>query len=64
MLALTSVIALLFLSRFNRLATDLGSVAPGMDGHVVRLGIGGRKALDFFRCTSPLLQLAASYTLA
>jgi hypothetical protein len=41
LLALTSsIIALLF----NRMAADIGSLTPELDGHVVRLGIG-RKGL-------------------
>jgi hypothetical protein len=36
----SSIIALLFLSRFNRTVTDIGFLAAWLDGHVVRLGIG------------------------
>jgi hypothetical protein len=52
MSTLTSfIITLLFLTRFNRMATDIGSLAPGLDGHVVRSGIGReglRKTSHFF----------------
>jgi hypothetical protein len=34
------ITASFFLSRSNGMATDIGSLAPGMDGHAVRLGIG------------------------
>jgi hypothetical protein len=40
----SSIITLLFLSRLNKMATDIGSLAAGLDGHMVRLGIG-RKGL-------------------
>jgi hypothetical protein len=44
LLSLTSsIIALLFPSRFNRMATDVGSLAAGLDGQVVRLGIGRKR---------------------
>jgi hypothetical protein len=43
-LTLTSFnITLLFLGRFNRMATGTDSLAPGLDGHVLRLGIGRKK---------------------
>jgi hypothetical protein len=55
----SSIITLLFLGRSNGMATDIGFLAAGLDGHGVRLGIG-RKGLrqhwetltTFFRCTS------------
>jgi hypothetical protein len=40
----SSIITLLFLSRSTEMATDIGSLAVGLDAHVVRLGIG-RKGL-------------------
>jgi hypothetical protein len=40
----SSSITLLFLSRSSKMATDIRSLAPGLDGHVVRLVIG-RKGL-------------------
>jgi hypothetical protein len=60
-----SVITLLFLNRFNRMATDMDSLAAELDGHVVRLGIGCKglrktrgNPLYFFRCTpTPLWNL-------
>jgi hypothetical protein len=34
------------------MATDMGSLAAGLDGHVVRIGrMGFRKTCLFFRCT-------------
>jgi hypothetical protein len=35
-----SIITLLFLTRFNRMATDMDSLTAGVDGHLVRLRIG------------------------
>jgi hypothetical protein len=41
LLALTfCIIALLFLGRFNTMATDIGPLAAGLDGRLGRLGIG------------------------
>jgi hypothetical protein len=47
-----------FTSRSNGMATVIGSLAAGMDEHVIRLGIGRmvlRKHVEtltiFFRCT-------------
>jgi hypothetical protein len=37
-----------FLGRFNRIATDIGSLAPGMDEHVLRLGINVRNTSLYF----------------
>jgi hypothetical protein len=56
------IIALFFLSRSNGMATDIGSLALGLDEHVVRLGIE-RKVLRkigetftiFFICTPVLM---------
>jgi hypothetical protein len=42
------IIAPSFLSRSNGLATDIGSLEPGLDAHVPRLGIG----TDFLDTTS------------
>jgi hypothetical protein len=54
LLSLTSSnIPRLFLSRFNRISTDIGSLAAGMDGHVARLGIGRKGHCRFCsHCTS------------
>jgi hypothetical protein len=38
-------IAALFLSRFDRMATNIGSMAAGLDERVIRLGIG-RKGFE------------------
>jgi hypothetical protein len=37
-----------FFSRSDEMPTDIGSLAPGLEGHVVRLGI---ETTIFFRCT-------------
>jgi hypothetical protein len=53
-LSLTFIITLPFLSRSNEMATDIGSLAPGMDGHAVRLGITKnleKSSQFFFRWT-------------
>jgi hypothetical protein len=45
------VITLCSLGRFNRMATDIDSLAPIMDGHRLTLGIGRkglRKTWQFF----------------
>jgi hypothetical protein len=39
LLTLTSIITLLFLGRSNGTAANIGSLAAGLDVHVVRLGI-------------------------
>jgi hypothetical protein len=50
------IIAAFFPSGSNGIATDIGSLAPGLEGHVLRLGIGfkGLQKIikkHFFRCT-------------
>jgi hypothetical protein len=53
----SSIITLLFLDRLNRMATDIDSLAAGLDGHVLGLGIGTKglrkngNPYNFFRCT-------------
>jgi hypothetical protein len=38
----SSISTLLFLSRFNRMATYIGALAPGLGEHMVRLGLVAR----------------------
>jgi hypothetical protein len=53
------IITLLFLSRSNEMATDIGSLAPGLDGHVRTWG----NPHNFFRCTPiPLYYLVVKVT--
>jgi hypothetical protein len=50
LLTLSSIITLLFLSRSNGVATGIGSLALGLDGRGVRLGLGNLPNF-FCRCT-------------
>jgi hypothetical protein len=47
----------LFLSRSNKMATDIGFLAAGHDEHVIRLGIGHKgcrkRCSYFFHCKFP-----------